>query len=234
MIKDREGILRHQILTHGSIKAKNVLDIGCGNGVIAGEIAEYASRVTGIDPDPDMLERAKAHNRNRSNTTFLDAKIESFDPHEEMYDVVLFNRSLHHIDADQHYTALEEAHRIPNHMGKMLIIEPVYLGGAYQQISNVYNDEEKVRVHAIKMIHAATEKIFNLERHERFEVIYRCRDFSDLYGDEIKPKSWVMSQWKDEWRTPIEQILEQCNKDASGDYVLDYHLYLWVLAPKKL
>jgi SAM-dependent methyltransferase len=37
-----------------------VLDLGCGDGRVAGELAQAGARVTGVDPSPVALERAHA------------------------------------------------------------------------------------------------------------------------------------------------------------------------------
>src|SRR5207249_9876385 len=38
---------------------QNVLDIGCGTGVVAITSARIGARVRGIDPTPELLERAR-------------------------------------------------------------------------------------------------------------------------------------------------------------------------------
>ena len=40
--------------------ALRVLDLGCGDGRVAGELARAGGRVTGVDPSPVALERARA------------------------------------------------------------------------------------------------------------------------------------------------------------------------------
>jgi ubiquinone/menaquinone biosynthesis C-methylase UbiE len=50
-----------------------LLDVGCGTGLLVLPLAEFFSRVVGIDPEPDMLREARkgAHERNVANAEWL-------------------------------------------------------------------------------------------------------------------------------------------------------------------
>ncbi|CAA7617090.1 class I SAM-dependent methyltransferase [Magnetospirillum sp. SS-4] len=54
--------LEHQALLGIAppLRGLNVLDIGCGDGVLAAEMATEGARVTGIDADPAMIMAARA------------------------------------------------------------------------------------------------------------------------------------------------------------------------------
>lgn len=51
-----------------SLKAKSVLDIGCGTGILAAELIEKDLNVIGIDPSKEMLDIAKARVPNGKGT----------------------------------------------------------------------------------------------------------------------------------------------------------------------
>lgn len=71
-----------------------VLDIGCGNGFVATQIAKKAKLVTGIDTDRHNI--ALARKRSATNTEFFlgDATIYRFRQH---YNVVVLSNVLEHI-----------------------------------------------------------------------------------------------------------------------------------------
>ena len=48
-----------QLALCGDVRGMNVLDVGCGNGYFAREMASRGARVTGIDISPRMIEHAK-------------------------------------------------------------------------------------------------------------------------------------------------------------------------------
>jgi SAM-dependent methyltransferase len=58
-IKD-EAALKHVIEFSGAGASDTVLDVACGPGILACAFARVASRVTGIDITPAMLDRARA------------------------------------------------------------------------------------------------------------------------------------------------------------------------------
>ncbi len=56
----------------------HLLDVGCGPGVVAVELAREYETVTGLDPDPDMLHEAAAHAgaSGATNTHWVQARAE--------------------------------------------------------------------------------------------------------------------------------------------------------------
>ena len=45
------------------VRGKRVLDLGCGDGRLALGVAPFATRVDGIDPDPEAIAEAKRNAR---------------------------------------------------------------------------------------------------------------------------------------------------------------------------
>ncbi|MBE0703300.1 MAG: class I SAM-dependent methyltransferase [Afipia sp.] len=44
----------------GAVEGLDVLDVGCGDGALAAALSRRGGRVTGLDPDPGMLDAAHA------------------------------------------------------------------------------------------------------------------------------------------------------------------------------
>jgi SAM-dependent methyltransferase len=57
LIKIEEPIVRRLL---GDVSGKRVLDVGCGTGRHTAWLAAQGARVTGVDPSPAMLDRARA------------------------------------------------------------------------------------------------------------------------------------------------------------------------------
>ena len=56
-----------------------VLDVGCGTGRVALDLAADGHRVTGIDPDPELVRALVARSRTRSSVQAIVADARSFD-----------------------------------------------------------------------------------------------------------------------------------------------------------
>ena len=76
-----------------------VLDVGCGDGILAADLVEAGvARVVGIDIDAPVLERARARHEGRGiewlHGDVVDASLEP-----ESFDAVVSVAALHHMDA---------------------------------------------------------------------------------------------------------------------------------------
>lgn len=73
----------------GDLKGAEVLDVGCGDGVLACAAALRGAVVIGIDPDPAMLDAARARaERAGVKADFTDGRIERLPFADASFDVV--------------------------------------------------------------------------------------------------------------------------------------------------
>jgi len=104
-----------------------VLDYGCGHGDFSRMLASRGARVCGIDISPNLVEQARAATAgmgmNGSSPEFFvgDAHHTPFD--DAMFDYVLGNGALHHLDLDK---AFAEIARVLKPGGKAVFQEPMY------------------------------------------------------------------------------------------------------------
>ncbi|HVX43190.1 MAG TPA: class I SAM-dependent methyltransferase [Mycobacteriales bacterium] len=68
-----------------------VLEVGCGRGALAAELQRRGYAVTGVDPAPDSVAAARAR-----GVTVVAERFEEYGG--GTFDVVLFTRSLHHVE----------------------------------------------------------------------------------------------------------------------------------------
>jgi SAM-dependent methyltransferase len=92
---------------------KRVLDIGCGTGRVAAALAERGARVWGVEPEPEMVARA----RERVSTVKV-APAEKLPFKEGWFDGALMWLVVHLVDRPQ---AFAEAHRVLAPGGRLLV-----------------------------------------------------------------------------------------------------------------
>ena len=83
---------------------QDALDVGCGDGMLAGRLAERCARVTGIDRDPRMIALARSSHGGRA--TFIEADFLAYPFEAASFDFACANTSLHHMDFAAALTAM--------------------------------------------------------------------------------------------------------------------------------
>lgn len=95
----RIAYITRQIQNHfqrNDIKGLNILDVGCGGGLVCEPLAQIGANVTGIDAGEKAIEIAKDHAAfNNLDITYYH---ETSDTHKGQYDVVLALEILEHLD----------------------------------------------------------------------------------------------------------------------------------------
>lgn len=86
----------HQFFLDNISPTDRVLDIGCGNGAVAFDLAAKAKKVTGIDIVHKNVIQAKKE-YHRDNIAFIEGDATTFD-FKEMFDVITLSNVLEHIE----------------------------------------------------------------------------------------------------------------------------------------
>jgi 2-polyprenyl-3-methyl-5-hydroxy-6-metoxy-1,4-benzoquinol methylase len=90
-----------------------ILEVGCGEGHVAGELLKHGYRVTALDSDPEVIARAQARG--------VPAMVGSWPEFDgsASFDTIVFTRSLHHITPLRE--AIGHARELLKPMGSLLI-----------------------------------------------------------------------------------------------------------------
>ena len=84
------------VLTAVPPHCRRALDIGCGDGRLASELAEVCAEVVGIDNDAPTIARARAKHR-RPNLEFVDGDVMAHPFSPASFDFVTAIATLHHL-----------------------------------------------------------------------------------------------------------------------------------------
>jgi 2-polyprenyl-6-hydroxyphenyl methylase/3-demethylubiquinone-9 3-methyltransferase len=98
----RVGYIRRILLDELKLdpKGKRALDVGCGGGLLAEEVARLGFRVTGVDPSEPSLETARAHAREEDlDIEYLAAVGEDLPFDDATFDVVYCCDVLEHVES---------------------------------------------------------------------------------------------------------------------------------------
>lgn len=101
----------------------DVADLGCGEGYLSLEAAQWARRVVAVDRSAEVLSRARAlaSRRRIKNITWKRGDLERLPIDDESVDVALLSQALHHAVEPAH--AVAEAVRILREGGRLLVLD---------------------------------------------------------------------------------------------------------------
>jgi ubiquinone/menaquinone biosynthesis C-methylase UbiE len=108
---------------------QRVLEIGCGTGnlTIRAKRAHQGAEVTGSDPDPLALARAKRKARQLSDIRFEQGYAQRLPYEDGEFDRVLSSMMLHHLHDDEKPAAAAEIFRVLRPGGRLHLVD---IGGA--------------------------------------------------------------------------------------------------------
>ncbi len=91
-------IIEHNLRQIDLNKVKDVLEVGCGAGLLSSYMVEkYEWKVTGIDIDTKQIERAKKEHSEKKHLNFLEADVKQLTYGDNEFDLILSFDALHHI-----------------------------------------------------------------------------------------------------------------------------------------
>jgi ubiquinone/menaquinone biosynthesis C-methylase UbiE len=154
-----------------SVSGRDVVDVGCGGGVLVRGLAERGARVIGVEISEEQLAPAVAGD-GASGARYLVGLAQRLPLDDASADIVVFMRALHHVRPADMLDALREARRVLRPDGVVYISEPLPEGDFYA-LTSLVEDEREVRAAAQRTIAGASAA--GLERMRTLEHDVRLR-----------------------------------------------------------
>jgi SAM-dependent methyltransferase len=106
-------------LEFGLNQSQRLLDIGAGPGILAIGFAPYCREALGVDPEPGMVEAARAAAKRAGvSVTFMEGRFENVAAKLGVFDIVTIGRAIHWLEPEPARAALD---RILAPRGRVLI-----------------------------------------------------------------------------------------------------------------
>jgi 2-polyprenyl-3-methyl-5-hydroxy-6-metoxy-1,4-benzoquinol methylase len=97
----------------------DVLDVGCGEGLLVERLAKVSRSVTGIDRDELAIGQAEVRTAKLTNARVTKADFMTMEVAPESYDLVTFVAAMHHMDLE---AALGRAHQLLRPRGRLVVV----------------------------------------------------------------------------------------------------------------
>ena len=170
-----------------SLRGKDVLEIGCGEGTRSIEIAGLCKSLTAIDPDPELISKAGTESH-RDNISYVVASAEQLPFSEGLFDLVVFTLSFHHVPKDKMAIAIDESLRVLRRDGYIVFLEPEFNGSLFESeimFEAFDGDERKMKALAyfVMLDHQKLKEVAEIAD----ETIWKLESVED-YIEAMKPK----------------------------------------------
>jgi ubiquinone/menaquinone biosynthesis C-methylase UbiE len=163
-----------------SLSGKDVLEIGCGDGVKSAAIAARCKILSGIDPDPEEIKVAQE--KNIPNASFRVGVGEKLEFPAESFDAVIFTLSLHYIPKDKMTAALDEAARVVRKSGYITFLEPTEDGPLFDaEIKFDAGDGDEREAEGAAYQAMMSYRKFKLVKEMNDETIFKFDSLDDFF-----------------------------------------------------
>jgi SAM-dependent methyltransferase len=157
------------------LDARDVVDVGCGDGALVRRFAGLGARVTGVEVDPAVVAAAQAREP-VAGERYVQGTGQDLGLPDDSADVVVFMQSLHHVPPARMDDALAEAARVVRPGGAVYVQEPLPEGEFFELVKLV-DDETEVRALAQQALARASAAGLQCDRELRFDVPVTLQSF---------------------------------------------------------
>jgi len=187
----------------------DVLELGCGTAVLTRQIAEScpSCRITAMEVD--AIQHAKNMQiTDLKHVQFIAGGAEAIVSEDNVYDIVLMFKSLHHVPLESMDTALDEIRRVLKPEGMAYISEPIFAGD-FNAILRLFHNEERVREAAFRAVKKSVDDgWFTLVNEVFFLAPMQFLNFAD-FEEKVIGVSHSQHQLSEALYAQVKEAFEQ-------------------------
>jgi len=198
------------------VRDRDVLDVGCGEGLLVRRLASAGARVVGLDPSAVALERARRAEPSGTSTRFVAGTAEALPFPDTSFDTVVFFNSLHHVPLESMDAALAEAARVLRPNGVLYVQEPL-AEGSFFELMVLVEDETRVRDAAQEALRRALEGDF-VELDRRDVLLSVRHDDFEAFRDRMLTVEPARAAAFDEHQAALHASFTRLGREAEGGH----------------
>lgn len=98
---------------------ENVLDVGCGEGLLISKLSKVCKNVIGIDTHEPSIKKAIDRINNIQNVSIIKTGFEEYNEKENSFDAIIFVASIHHMNLN---SSIKKSVKLLKPGGVLLIV----------------------------------------------------------------------------------------------------------------
>jgi len=89
---------QNKLPNHSICSGLNILDVGCGGGILCEPLSKLGGNITGIDASPNAIKIAKKHSKIMNlKINYECGSIEKFKPKQKIFDLIIASEVIEHV-----------------------------------------------------------------------------------------------------------------------------------------
>jgi SAM-dependent methyltransferase len=158
-----------------SLRDKDVVDVGCGDGGLVRRLSREGARVIGVECGAQALEAARAA-QPVGDERYAEGVGQALPLPALSADVIIYANSLHHVPVESMSDALTDAARVLRADGLLYVQEPL-ADGTYFNLMKPIDDETEIRAAAQSVLGTAAHYGFTPVADVTYRIVQSFDDF---------------------------------------------------------